>query len=185
MWNGRCSLSEVGVHRGFRFSVGFRLGSGWGILFQLDVRRWGGLGGRGPGFIKPSLFGMCFPWVAIPPRLQFRVFFAILHFFQFCNFFQILQFCNFLHFSACCNTPPLPPLPGGRPDVLYLSTSDFIQHTHAPGTAVANLFYAALDGHLQRLADLGAAIAITADHGMSAKPDFCLKVLSPPPPGGV
>jgi phosphonoacetate hydrolase len=58
-----------------------------------------------------------------------------------------------------------------RPDVTYLSTTDYIQHKHAPGTPVANAFYAMLDGYLARLAAGGATIALTADHGMNAKTD--------------
>src|SRR5438034_1730858 len=58
-----------------------------------------------------------------------------------------------------------------RPDILYLSTTDYIQHKHAPGTAQANDFYRMMDGYLARLDALGATIAITADHGMNAKTD--------------
>jgi phosphonoacetate hydrolase len=56
-----------------------------------------------------------------------------------------------------------------RPDAMYLSTSDYVQHKHAPGTTEANAFYAMIDGYLGRLDALGCAIAITADHGMNAK----------------
>ena len=35
-----------------------------------------------------------------------------------------------------------------RPDVMYLSTTDYVQHKHAPGTAGANAFYAMMDGYL-------------------------------------
>jgi len=56
-----------------------------------------------------------------------------------------------------------------RPDLMYLSTTDYVQHKHAPGTPEANAFYAMLDGHLGRLEALGARIGITADHGMNAK----------------
>ena len=56
-----------------------------------------------------------------------------------------------------------------RPDVLYLSTTDYIQHKHAPGTAGANAFYSMMDGYLGRLEELGCVIALTADHGMNAK----------------
>jgi phosphonoacetate hydrolase len=57
------------------------------------------------------------------------------------------------------------------PDLMYLSTSDFVQHTHAPGSAEANRFYAVVDGHLAELDRLGATLVITADHGMQAKAD--------------
>ena len=56
-----------------------------------------------------------------------------------------------------------------RPDVMYLSTTDYIQHKFAPGTAGANAFYAMMDGYLQQLEDMGCVIALTADHGMNAK----------------
>jgi phosphonoacetate hydrolase len=56
-----------------------------------------------------------------------------------------------------------------RPDLMYLSTTDYIQHKAAPGTAVANEFYAMMDRHLGRLDALGATIVLTADHGMNAK----------------
>jgi phosphonoacetate hydrolase len=56
-----------------------------------------------------------------------------------------------------------------RPDVMYLSTTDYIQHKHAPGTPGANAFYAMLDRHLAELDALGCVIAVTADHGMNAK----------------
>ena len=56
-----------------------------------------------------------------------------------------------------------------RPDVMYLSTTDYIQHKHAPGTPGANAFYAMMDGYLGALDDLGCVIALTADHGMNAK----------------
>ena len=58
-----------------------------------------------------------------------------------------------------------------RPDVMYLSTTDYIQHKHAPGTPEANAFYAMMDRYWAALDRLGATLAITADHGMSAKHD--------------
>jgi phosphonoacetate hydrolase len=56
-----------------------------------------------------------------------------------------------------------------RPDLMYLSTTDYIQHKAAPGTPLANDFYAMMDRHLARLDELGATIVLTADHGMNAK----------------
>jgi len=58
-----------------------------------------------------------------------------------------------------------------RPDVMYLSTTDYIQHKAAPGTPIANEFYAMIDRYLARLDALGATIVVTADHGMNAKHD--------------
>ena len=58
-----------------------------------------------------------------------------------------------------------------RPDLMYLSTTDYIQHKFAPGSDGANAFYAMMDGYWARLDALGATIALTADHGMNAKHD--------------
>ncbi|MEX2618201.1 MAG: phosphonoacetate hydrolase [Alphaproteobacteria bacterium] len=58
-----------------------------------------------------------------------------------------------------------------RPDILYLSTTDYIQHKHAPGTAEANAFYAMMDSYWARLDGMGCTIVLTADHGMNAKHD--------------
>jgi phosphonoacetate hydrolase len=56
-----------------------------------------------------------------------------------------------------------------KPDVMYLSTTDYVQHKHAPGTDGANAFYRMMDGYMQQLEDLGCVIVLTADHGMNAK----------------
>jgi phosphonoacetate hydrolase len=56
-----------------------------------------------------------------------------------------------------------------RPDVMYLSTTDNIQHKAAPGSAVANAFYAMMDSYIGELDALGCVVALTADHGMNAK----------------
>lgn len=56
-----------------------------------------------------------------------------------------------------------------RPDVMYLSTTDYIQHKHAPGTDGADAFYTMMDGYLGQLDAMGCVIALTADHGMNAK----------------
>ena len=56
-----------------------------------------------------------------------------------------------------------------RPDIMYLSTTDYIQHKHAPGTAGADAFYAMMDGYCAQLDAAGAVIVLTADHGMNAK----------------
>ena len=58
-----------------------------------------------------------------------------------------------------------------RPALMYLSTTDYVQHKAAPGTPVANGFYAMMDRYLAELDALGAAIVVTADHGMNAKTD--------------
>src|SRR5262249_10500122 len=56
-----------------------------------------------------------------------------------------------------------------RPDVLYLSTTDYVQHKHAPGDPEADRFFAMMDRYLAQLDELGAVVAVTADHGMNAK----------------
>ncbi len=56
-----------------------------------------------------------------------------------------------------------------RPDVLYLSLTDFIQHAHAPGSPVSNQFYKDMDDRFARMVELGATVALTADHGMGDK----------------
>ena len=50
---------------------------------------------------------------------------------------------------------------------MYLSTTDYIQHKHAPGDPVANDFYRMMDSYWAELDALGATIVLTADHGMT------------------
>ena len=56
-----------------------------------------------------------------------------------------------------------------RPDVIYLSTTDYVQHKAAPGTAAANDFSAMFDRDLAALDAQDALVVLTADHGMNAK----------------
>jgi phosphonoacetate hydrolase len=56
-----------------------------------------------------------------------------------------------------------------HPDIMYLSTTDYIQHKFAPGSDGANAFYAMMDGYLGKLDAAGAVIVLTADHGMKPK----------------
>ena len=56
-----------------------------------------------------------------------------------------------------------------KPDIMYLSTTDYIQHKYAPGHEVANKFYSMFDKYIGQLDELGATIIITADHGMKPK----------------
>jgi phosphonoacetate hydrolase len=62
-------------------------------------------------------------------------------------------------------------LKGRRPELMYLSLTDYIQHKFAPGTPTANAFYAMIDSYASQLDQLGAVVVLTADHGMSAKTD--------------
>jgi len=54
-------------------------------------------------------------------------------------------------------------------DLMYLSTTDYVQHKHAPGSPEANQFYARLDRFIGELDAQGAILGITADHGMNDK----------------
>jgi phosphonoacetate hydrolase len=67
----------------------------------------------------------------------------------------------------------------GRPDVMYLSLTDYVQHKHAPGAPAATAFYAMLDRYFDAFDRAGAALGITADHGMNAKsgPDGAPRVV--------
>ena len=56
-----------------------------------------------------------------------------------------------------------------RADLMYLSTTDYVQHKNAPGSGGANDFYAMMDGYFHKLDALGAVLVLTADHGMNAK----------------
>ncbi|WP_434721355.1 phosphonoacetate hydrolase [Mesorhizobium sp. RIZ17] len=56
-----------------------------------------------------------------------------------------------------------------RPNVMYLTTTDYVQHKYAPGVKEANAFYEMFDKYLAELDALGAAIVVTADHGMKPK----------------
>jgi len=56
-----------------------------------------------------------------------------------------------------------------KPDIMYLSTTDYIRHKYAPGHEVANKFYSMFDKYIGQLDEIGATIIITADHGMKPK----------------
>jgi phosphonoacetate hydrolase len=55
------------------------------------------------------------------------------------------------------------------PGLMYLSLTDYIQHTYPPGTEEANAFLKGLDESLGHFSETGALVALTADHGMSDK----------------
>jgi phosphonoacetate hydrolase len=61
-------------------------------------------------------------------------------------------------------------LASGAARLLYLSLSDYIQHGHAPGDPEADAFHRAFDQRVARFVELGAIVALTADHGMNDKP---------------
>jgi phosphonoacetate hydrolase len=56
-----------------------------------------------------------------------------------------------------------------KPDLMYLSTTDYVQHKYAPGSEGASSFYKMMDGYLGSLDALGATVVIIADHGMKDK----------------
>lgn len=56
-----------------------------------------------------------------------------------------------------------------KADLFYLTMSDYIQHKYAPGDKESDAFLKGVDERLKRLVDLGAVVAVTGDHGMSAK----------------
>ena len=56
-----------------------------------------------------------------------------------------------------------------KPDVMYLTTTDYVQHKFAPDDAEAKSFYKMFDKYLAQLDEMGAAIVVTADHGMKPK----------------
>jgi phosphonoacetate hydrolase len=58
-----------------------------------------------------------------------------------------------------------------KPELMYLSTSDYVQHKYQPGEVESNDFHAAVDRRIARLIELGATVALTADHGMADKSD--------------
>ena len=58
---------------------------------------------------------------------------------------------------------------GDKIDLMYLSTTDYIQHKCAPGSDIANAFYQMIDGYIEKLLSFGCKVAFTADHGMKAK----------------
>lgn len=66
-----------------------------------------------------------------------------------------------------------------RPDILYLSLTDYVQHKYAPGEPEADRYYRNMDEKFGRLHDLGAVVALTADHGMNDKsnPDGSPRVI--------
>lgn len=58
-----------------------------------------------------------------------------------------------------------------RPDLMFLSLTDWVQHKYAPEESEAKRFYREIDARFGRLAELGATVALTADHGMNDKSD--------------
>ena len=59
----------------------------------------------------------------------------------------------------------------GRVDLVYLSLSDLVQHSNAPGTTASNDFHSAVDARLALLIRFGTVLGVVADHGMNDKAD--------------
>ncbi|MFT3946607.1 MAG: phosphonoacetate hydrolase [Agriterribacter sp.] len=57
----------------------------------------------------------------------------------------------------------------GLADFLYLSLTDYMQHTYAPEAEESLAFYEAMDAEIGKLIEAGAIVGATADHGMNAK----------------
>ena len=64
-------------------------------------------------------------------------------------------------------------------ELLYVSTTDFVQHKEGPGEPMADRFYRRFDELLGEFLDAGFVVGFTADHGMSAKqqPDGTPRVI--------
>lgn len=58
-----------------------------------------------------------------------------------------------------------------KPDIMYLSTTDYIQHKFSPQQNEAQKFYSMIDDYIGELNTKTAALVITADHGMKPKHD--------------
>jgi phosphonoacetate hydrolase len=56
-----------------------------------------------------------------------------------------------------------------RPDLMYLSLTDFVQHAYAPRAPQSDAYHRSMDALFARLDALGAVVALTADHGMNDK----------------
>jgi phosphonoacetate hydrolase len=57
----------------------------------------------------------------------------------------------------------------GLAELFYLSLSDVVQHSFAPGAPEANAFYRQIDRRVGQFIQLGATVGITGDHGMKDK----------------
>src|SRR5256884_7914320 len=73
-------------------------------------------------------------------------------------------------------------LENGMADLLYLSTTDYIQHRFAPHAPEAAEVYAGLDAGAGRLLKCGALGGLTADHGMDGQAKAGRAADAGPPP---
>eukprot|EP00126_Sphaerothecum_destruens_P015106 Sdes_comp9023_c0_seq1m446 len=59
-----------------------------------------------------------------------------------------------------------------RHPLVYISTTDYVQHKYPPGSPVSNHFLQRLDSLVGELHQMGCRVGVTADHGMSDKPNI-------------
>jgi phosphonoacetate hydrolase len=59
----------------------------------------------------------------------------------------------------------------GLLDLLYVSTTDFVQHAEPPGGTMADRFFRRFDELLGEFLDAGYVVGMVADHGMNDKHD--------------
>ncbi len=57
---------------------------------------------------------------------------------------------------------------GFRPSLVYISTTDYVQHLNSPKSKISQNYYEAIDRELGRL-KLKGRVGVTADHGMNEK----------------
>ena len=56
-----------------------------------------------------------------------------------------------------------------QPDIMYLTTTDYVQHKYSPEDKEALQFYQMIDDYISEINKHEVTIAITADHGMKSK----------------
>jgi phosphonoacetate hydrolase len=57
-------------------------------------------------------------------------------------------------------------------ELLYVSLTDYVQHSAAPGEALSDAYLVLLDEFVGRYLDAGWRLGLVADHGMNAKPEI-------------
>jgi len=57
-------------------------------------------------------------------------------------------------------------------ELLYVSLTDFVQHSAAPGEELSDAYLRRLDNLVGRYLDTGWRLGLVADHGMNAKPEI-------------
>ena len=60
---------------------------------------------------------------------------------------------------------------GFKPRLVYISTTDYVQHLNSPLSKISQTYYEAIDRELGRL-KLQGRVGVTADHGMNLKTNF-------------